>query len=142
MMGIKAGVSYAILSSMLICFLFFGDAVAGDANDRQLKKIFIDNTVSYPGHEFSRYFIPLLTEMTGSIYFDSVTLKEGKALRSGSLISIEHRESTIFQTVVYAGDQYLKDKAKRAAAIVSAKLSKSQMDGLFSQGGDLAGDEL
>jgi len=141
-MGNKVGLTGVSLTSMLIFFLLFGHAVAGDASDRQLRKIFIDNTVSYPGHEFSRYFIPMLTEMTGNIYFDSVTLKEGEFLRSGKLISIEHREATIFQTVVYAGDQYMRDKAKRAAAIVSAKLSQAQIGVLFSQGGDLAGDEL
>lgn len=117
-------------------------AAAAGANDRNLRKIVLDQTTTYPGHEFYRYFVPLLSEKVGNVYFDSVTLKESRSRRSGCLISIEHRETVLFQTVVYAADQYIKTKAIQAAAVVSEKLSQAQLDALLSQGGDLAGDEL
>jgi len=117
-------------------------ASAAGASDRNLKKIVLDHTITYQGHEFYRQFVPLLGQKTGSIYFDSVTLKEHRSRRSGRTIVIEHREATLFRTTVYAGDQYIEAKARQAAAVVSAKLSRAQLEGLFSQGGDLAGDEL
>jgi len=118
------------------------NANAAGADDRMLRKTVLDNTISYNGHEFYRRFVPLLAEKTAQLYFDSVTLKESRSRRSGSLISIEHREAVLFQIVVYPGDQYLDSKAQRAAAIVGAKISQSQMDGVFTQDGDLAGNEL
>jgi len=132
----------SLLLAVFFCLPGCTDGLAADANDRNVRKIIIDNTITYPGHEFYRLFVPRLNELTGKVYFDSVTLKESRSSRSGSQITIEHREKTLFQTVVYSADQYLDAKARRAASIVSGKLSKAQMDGLFSQGGDLAGDEL
>ncbi|PIO90149.1 MAG: hypothetical protein COS82_11715 [Zetaproteobacteria bacterium CG06_land_8_20_14_3_00_59_53] len=138
--------SAARIFGLLLCSVFWlslaGSVEAAGANDRNLRKIVLDQTTTYPGHEFYRYFVPLLSEKVGNVYFDSVTLKESRSKRSGSLISIEYREAILFQTVVYAADQYINAKAIQAAAVVSAKLSQSQLDGLLSQGGDLAGDEL
>jgi len=134
----------AMLALVIVSFVWLPamDANAAGADDRALRKTVLDNTISYQGHEFYRRFVPMLAEKTGQLYFDSVTLKESRSRRSGSLISIEHRETVLFQTVVYPGDQYLDGKAKQAAAIVSAKISQSQLDGLFTQGDDLAGNEL
>jgi len=131
-----------LLLVVAFCLPGCSDGFAADANDRNVRKIIIDNTITYPGHEFYRLFVPHLKVLTGKVYFDSVTLKESRSSRSGSQITIEHREKTLFQTVVYSADQYLDAKAKRAASIVSGKLSQAQLEGLFSQDGDLAGDEL
>lgn len=137
-----ARIAAVLLACGVVWLCLPDDAAAAGANDRNLRKIVLDQTTTYPGHEFYRYFVPLLSERVSNVYFDSVTLKESRSRRSGSLISIEHRETVLFQVVVYAADQYIKAKAIQAAAVVGAKLRQSQLDGLLSQGGDLAGDEL
>ncbi|MDQ6965608.1 MAG: CsgE family curli-type amyloid fiber assembly protein [Mariprofundaceae bacterium] len=116
-------------------------AFAVDA-DRGLRKLVIDNTVTYSGHEFYREFRKDILARTGSLYFNQVAVKEVGSRRSGKVIGIEYQEKLVYQTTVYPADQAIGKKAKRAAGIVSAKISNAQINTLFSQGGDLAGDEL
>ncbi|MDQ6986848.1 MAG: CsgE family curli-type amyloid fiber assembly protein [Mariprofundaceae bacterium] len=132
----------AFLMMVGLCLQMSPAAFAADASDRMLHKVVIDNTITYPGHEFYRQFVHYLMLETGNVYFDQVTLKEYRSRRSGSSIHIEFAEKTLFHSTVYAGDRSLARKAKRAAKIVSAKISKAPLNALFSQAGDLAADEL
>jgi len=132
----------AFLMMFGLCLQASPTAFAADASDRMLHKVVIDNTITYSGHEFYRHFVHYLMLETGNVYFDQVTLKEYKSRRSGSSIHIEFAQKTLYHTTVYAGNRVLAGKAKRAARIVSAKISKAPINALFSQAGDLAGDEL
>ncbi len=125
-----------------LCLQAAPAALAADATDRMLHKIVIDNTITYSGHEFYRHFVHYLMLETGNVYFDQVTLKEYRSRRSGNSIHIEFAQKTVYHTTVYAGNRALAAKAKRAAKIVSAKISKAPLNALFSQAGDLANDEL
>ncbi|MDX8392130.1 MAG: CsgE family curli-type amyloid fiber assembly protein [Mariprofundaceae bacterium] len=115
---------------------------AADADDRSMRKVILDHTITYSGHEFYRHFARFLALETTNVYFDQVALKEFRSHRSGNYIRIEYREKMLYRSTVYGGDRNMAKKAKRAAKIVSAKISKAQLNALFSQADDLAGDEL
>ncbi|MDQ6971605.1 MAG: CsgE family curli-type amyloid fiber assembly protein [Mariprofundaceae bacterium] len=121
---------------------FSGVQAFADDGDRVLRKLVIDNTVTYAGHEFYRAFRTNLMRKTGSVYFDQVAVKETGSRRSGKVVGIEFQEQLVYRTTIYPADPSIDKKAKKAARIVSARISNAQLNALFSQDRDLAGNEL
>jgi len=142
---LSVGPLLCLLLCLFLCLPAEGRAASQAVNnepDRLLKKIIIDNTITLYGHEFYRAFAGYLAEVTGSVYYDHVTLKEVRSSRSGNAILIEHGQAVLYRVTVYPADRYMQTKAKQAAVVVSGKIGQEQLNVLFSQGGDLAGDEL
>lgn len=130
----------SVLFTLFSLLLPFQASTAG-VGDRGIRKIVIDNTITYPGHEFYRAFTHFLSLETGSMYYDQVALTESKH-RSGARILIIHHEKILYRTNVYIADRNLDKKAKHAAKIVARIIGKEELSALFSRPGDLAGDEL
>jgi len=133
--------------SFLVLFLISNANIflahAADASDRSLHNTVIDSTITLQGAQFYRAFTRALKLKTGRKNFDQVALKEFRSRRSGNKIRIEFHERILYITTVYPADRSIGKKAKRAAAIVSAKIGKVQLNALLSsQDDDLAGDEL
>jgi len=124
---------------MLICFCVTSSYQA-NAIEAEIKNVFIDETISYDGHEFFRVFVDTLTQ-EGDFKFTTLVIKEAQGQKSGSDITVVYEYNDIYQVTIYTGSKYVEQNAVQAAYAAKNKVDFFAFSQL-SADPDLAASEL
>jgi len=124
---------------MLMCLCLASSFQAG-AVEAEIKNVFIDETISYDGHEFFRVFVETLSQ-DSDFKFTTLVVKEAQGEKSGSDITVEYEYDDIYQVTIYTGSKYVEQNAVQAAYAVKNKVDFFAFSQL-SANPDLAASEL
>ncbi|MDX8388471.1 MAG: CsgE family curli-type amyloid fiber assembly protein [Ghiorsea sp.] len=91
------------------------------AEDSDIKNVFIDETVSYDGHEFFRIFRETFYAPNQEP-FTTLVVKEFPDVKSGNRIQIVYEYTTMYEATIYRGSKYVERSAWRAANVTKNKM--------------------
>ncbi|MFA0811576.1 CsgE family curli-type amyloid fiber assembly protein [Microbulbifer epialgicus] len=109
--------------------------------DSLLTGLVIDNTVSGIGQGFARALSIYLTSNLTEFNYN-LTVHERPSARWGSVVWVTYEGKQVFRTVIYPGRRRFGEAVEQAASQINNNIRQQRLQELFSQNGDLAGDEI
>jgi hypothetical protein len=91
------------------------------ATDSDIDSVFINETVSYDGHEFFRIFTETF-EASDYKVFSTLVVKEFPDIKTGNRIQIEYEYTILYETTIYRGSKYVGRNASQAVNMVKYKM--------------------
>ncbi len=107
----------------------------------EIQGMIIDNTMTRLGEGFYNPFSQLLNAELDPLKVN-LTVKEAATARYGSIISIIHRNTVIFRTIITPGKRKAKEEAERAVDVVISHIARWEIERKFADTFDLAHDEF